>query len=107
MVRGHGEIPYKTVVTHREAEAQRAALDAITYGEKEHTANPFCGDNMAQQAALTKRDPQLAAFYRAESVPVDLPLFGKSRNLTCPSVNRQRATFFTSQDRPELLTTYP
>jgi hypothetical protein len=29
-----------------------------------------------------KRDPELAKFYQAEAKPVEIPLFGKNRNLT-------------------------
>jgi len=29
-----------------------------------------------------KRDPELAKFYQAKAKPVEIPLFGKNRNLT-------------------------
>jgi hypothetical protein len=38
--------------------------------------------NLTAQGDFTKRDPELARFYQEEAVPVELPIFGKNRNMT-------------------------
>src|SRR5262249_39487996 len=75
--------PYKTVAAHNEAEAQRQSLSSIEYGEMQHKTNPFVvNSSETAKAEFTKRDPLLAAFYKAESVPVTIEIFGKTKNLT-------------------------
>lgn len=74
--------PYATINKLREAEAQRQAVMAIPYGEKEHQLNPFRGDNKTAQGQFEKRDPELAKFYEREAKDVELPLFGRHKNMT-------------------------
>jgi hypothetical protein len=74
--------PYATINKLRQAEAQRQAIMAIPYGEKEHQLNPFRGDNKTAHAQFTKRDPELAAFYEREAKDVEVPIFGRHRNMT-------------------------
>ena len=62
--------------------AYRNALSAIPYAETQHKQNPFLGKDETAKNELAKRDPELAKFYQAEAKPVDLPLFGRNRNLT-------------------------
>jgi len=74
--------PYRTVLEHREREAERQALIGIPYGPKEHATNPFRGNNVTEQSEFQKREPKLAEFFQREAKPVDLELFGRDRNLT-------------------------
>ena len=54
----------------------------IRYGPDEHMLNPYIGDNLQAINEFIKRDSELAAFYKQETKPVSLPLFGPNRNLT-------------------------
>jgi hypothetical protein len=74
--------PYATINKLRQAEAQRQAIMAIPYGEKEHQLNPFKNDNQTARAQFMKRDPELAAFYEREAKDVEVPIFGRHRNMT-------------------------
>ncbi len=74
--------PYAVTQRLREAEAQRQALVSIPYGEKEHAANVFRGNNQTKQAEFLRRDPLLAKFHQQEARDVDIPIFGKNRNMT-------------------------
>src|SRR5262249_19870863 len=74
--------PYKTVMQHRDAEADRHALASVPYDAETHATNVFRSNNKTAQDAFVKRDPALAAFYRAEAAEVSLPLFGNNRNQT-------------------------
>jgi|SRR5262249_29086483 len=74
--------PYATINKLREAEAQRQAIEAIPYGEKEHQVNPFRGDNKTAQGQFQKRSPTLARFYEAEARDVSIPIFGRQKNMT-------------------------
>jgi len=74
--------PYKTVAAHKEAEAQRQALESLQYGADEHGMNVFLGDNETAKGEFVKRDPELAKFYQYEAQPVEIPIFGKNRNQT-------------------------
>jgi hypothetical protein len=77
--------PYATIKKMHDAEAQREAIMSIPYGEKEHQLNPFRDDNKTAHAQFGKRDPELAKFYEREAKPVEIPLFGRNRNLTVVS----------------------
>jgi hypothetical protein len=74
--------PYKTLADHMAQQAFRNALSSIPYGPQEHERNPFRGKDETAKAQLVKRDPELAKFYQAEAVPVEIPLFGRNRNIT-------------------------
>jgi hypothetical protein len=74
--------PYKTIADHLEQEAFRNALSGIPYGTSEHERNPFRGKDETSKNLMAKRDPELAKFYQAEAKPVEIPLFGKNRNLS-------------------------
>jgi hypothetical protein len=76
------EDPYATIAKLQDEEAERQSLAAIPYDEKIHQLNPFLGNNATALAEFVKRDPMLAAFYREEAKPVEIPLFGAQRNLT-------------------------
>ena len=66
----------------QDEEAERQSLGAIPYSEAEHKMNPFLHGNETVIAEFTRRDPMTAAFYKTESEPVSLPIFGARRNLT-------------------------
>jgi hypothetical protein len=74
--------PYGTLAKYQDDEAERKALLAIPYDENVHKLNPFLGTNETAKADFVKRDPDLAKFYQEEAHPVEIPLFGKNRNLT-------------------------
>jgi hypothetical protein len=74
--------PYKAVADHLEQEAFRKGLAGIPYGQQDHDRNPFRGKDETSKNLLAKRDPELAKFYQAEAKPVEIPLFGKNRNLS-------------------------
>jgi hypothetical protein len=44
--------------------------------------NPWRRNDKTAQAQFVKRDPDLAKFYQAEAKDVEIPLFGRNRNLT-------------------------
>ena len=73
---------YGTIAKMQDDEAQRKSLLAIPYGESEHAVNPFLGTNETAKTDFVKRDPDLAKFYFEEAKPVEIPIFGKNRNLT-------------------------
>jgi hypothetical protein len=74
--------PYKTMADHLAAEAFRNALASIPYDEHYHKMNVFLGNDETAKNLAMKKDPELAKFYQQEARPVELPLFGKNRNLT-------------------------
>ena len=74
--------PYKAVSDHLADQAFRNALSGIPYGPSEHEGNPFRGKDETSKNLLAKRDPELAKFYQEEAKPVEIPLFGKNRNLS-------------------------
>jgi hypothetical protein len=74
--------PYGTLAKLQDEEAERQALASIPYDDKIHQLNPFLGDNLRAQDEFVKRDRELAKFYKEEARPVEIPLFGKNRNLT-------------------------
>jgi hypothetical protein len=75
--------PYGYVQSLREKEARRQLLAEIPYGKNEHAVNPFRGTDMRAQNNLIKSaTPDLVEFYKAEAKDVEIPLFGKNRNLT-------------------------
>jgi hypothetical protein len=58
-------------------------MEQIPYGESEHVVNPFRTDDQTSQAIYTKNaSPALVEFCRYEAKPVEIPLFGKNRNVT-------------------------
>ena len=79
----------------RDAEAARSTLEAIPYGDTEHAVNPFRTDDQTGQAGFIKNaPPALVEFCRNEARDVEIPLFGKSRNLTIESrLAKDPATF--------------
>lgn len=81
-LRAIADDPYGTLAQLQDEEAERQALASIPYDDKIHQLNPFLGDNLRAQDEFVRRDPMLAVFYRQEAQPVELPLFGKNRNLT-------------------------
>jgi hypothetical protein len=74
--------PYGHIQQLHEREAQRAALAKIPYSSEQHETNPFRRNDKTAQAQFFKRDPDLAKFYQAEAKDVEIPLFGRLRNLT-------------------------
>jgi len=58
------------------------SLGVIPYGPDEHRLNPYIGCNLQAINQFIKRAFELAAFYKQETKPVSLPLFGPNRNLT-------------------------
>jgi hypothetical protein len=66
----------------REREAQREALAKIPYSSEQHETNPFRRNDKTAQAQFVKRDPEVAKFYESEAKDVEIPLFGRGRNLT-------------------------
>jgi hypothetical protein len=81
--RSVAEDPYGTIARMKDAEAARTALEQVPYGENEHAVNPFRSDDLRAQSALAKSaTPALTEFYKAEAKDVEVPFFGKSRNMT-------------------------
>jgi hypothetical protein len=75
--------PYGTLAKYQDAEAARTAMEQIPYGESEHAVNPFrTNDQTAQALYIKNAPPGLAEFCKTEAKPVEVPLFGKNRNLT-------------------------
>jgi len=75
--------PYGTLAAYQDAEAARTALAQIPYGENEHAVNPFRTNDQTAQAAFVKNAPPgLVEFCKSEAHDVEVPLFGKNRNLT-------------------------
>ena len=58
-------------------------MQQIPYGEVEHDVNTFRGnDQTAQSLCVKNAPPGFAEFCRHEAKDVEIPLFGKNRNLT-------------------------
>jgi hypothetical protein len=75
--------PYGTLAKYQDAEAARATMEQIPYGENEHAINPFRTDDMKGQSAFIRNAPPgLADFYKSEAQPVEIPIFGKNRSIT-------------------------
>ena len=74
--------PYATIAKLQDEQVERESLGAIPYDEKIHKLNPFLGDNKTAQSEFVKRDPELAKFYSEEAKPVEIPLFGRNKNMT-------------------------
>jgi hypothetical protein len=74
--------PYGYLSRLQDEQVERESLGAVPYDSEIHKLNPFLGDNLRAQDEFFKRDPKLAEFYRAEAQPVEIPVFGKNRNLT-------------------------
>jgi hypothetical protein len=77
--------PYGTLAKMQDEEVERQSLGGIPYDGEIHKLNPFLGNNATTQAEFVRRDPELAKFYKTESVPVTIPIFGAQRNLTVES----------------------
>ena len=74
---------YGTLAKMQDAEAARIAMEQIPYGENEHAINPFRADDQTAQAAFIKNAPPgFAEFCKNEAKDVEIPLFGKNRNIT-------------------------
>jgi hypothetical protein len=74
--------PYGTIAALIDAEVERQSLSSVPYDESIHKLNPFAGDNKTLQSEFVRKDPMLAAFYREEAKPVEIPVFGARKNLT-------------------------
>jgi len=87
--------PYGRIASLQDEEAARSTLEAIPYGETEHSVNPFRVDDLAGQSAFIKKaPPALVEFCRSEARDVEIPLFGKNKNLTVESrLAKDPATF--------------
>ncbi len=76
-------VSYKFLAEMREADVARARAASISYGAAEHERNPFITGDITAQMRLQKDDPQLAAVYKREAEPLQLPWgVGPSKNLT-------------------------
>jgi hypothetical protein len=51
-------------------------------GPSEHQVNVFRGNNQTAQGQFMARAPKLAAFYKNEARDVEIPIFGKNKNMT-------------------------
>ena len=86
--------PYGTLAKYQDAEAARAATEAIPYTESEHAVNPFRGNDLAAQSAFIKNAPALIEFFKNEAADVEIPLFGKNKNMTVEArLAKDPATF--------------
>ena len=74
--------PYGRLAALQDDEAARAATEAIPYGEKEHSVNPFRTNDLAEQSAFIRSSPALVTFFKNEAADVEIPLFGKNKNMT-------------------------
>jgi hypothetical protein len=67
----------------QDAEANRRAIEEIHYSEIEHSANPFRSDDQTAKAIYIKNaSPALVEFCKTEAKDVEIPIFGRTRNLT-------------------------
>jgi hypothetical protein len=74
---------YGTLAKMQDEAAARAAIEQIPYGEGEHAVNPFRTNDQSAQAPFIKNAPPgLVEFCQYEAHPVEIPLFGKNRNIT-------------------------
>ena len=63
--------------------AARVAMEAIPYTETEHAVNPFrFNDQTAKALFIKNAPPGLVEFCQNEARDVEIPLFGKNRNIT-------------------------
>jgi hypothetical protein len=76
------EDAYGHIAQLQDDDAARHALASIVYDENTDKLNPFRGANQTARGDFMKRDPILARFYEAEAKRVEIPLFGKSKNMT-------------------------
>jgi hypothetical protein len=75
--------PYGTLAKMQDETAARVTMEAIPYGESEHSVNVFRGNDQTAQALFIKNAPPgLVEFCKNEAKDVEIPLFGKMRNLT-------------------------
>jgi len=75
--------PYGTLAKMQDETAARVAMEATPYGESEHAVNPFRGNDPTAKALFIKNAPPgLVEFCQNEAKDVEIPLFGKNRNLT-------------------------
>jgi hypothetical protein len=75
-----------TLAKMQDEAAARASLEAIPYGETEHSMNVFRGNDQTAQAQFIKNaGPGLVEFFKNEARDVEVPLFGRNRNLTIES----------------------
>jgi hypothetical protein len=87
--------PYGTLAKYHDAEAARVIMEQIPYGETEHSVNPFRTDDQTAQARFIKNAPPgVVEFCRNEAKPVEIPLFGKNKNLTVEAYMRSKQTNF-------------
>jgi hypothetical protein len=76
------ERPYAVTQRLRDDEAQRQSLMSVVYDEAAHRLNPYRGDNETAKGELMRRDPLLGQFFEQEARDVEMPIFGKNKNLT-------------------------
>ena len=75
--------PYGTLAKMQDETAARVAMEAIPYGESEHAVNPFRTNDFSAQSAFIKNAPAgLVEFCKSEAKDVEVPIFGRNRNLT-------------------------
>jgi hypothetical protein len=74
--------PYGHIQKLREDEAMRRVMATVVYDENVHKLNVYRRGNQTAIGDFVKRDPEFAKFYEAEAKPVEIPLFGRERNLT-------------------------
>lgn len=77
--------PYVGRILRRLLKTLLNAGETIPCGEAEHKLNLFFGNNETAKNEFAKRDPDLAKFYQEEAQPVEIPIFGKNKNLTVAS----------------------
>jgi hypothetical protein len=73
---------YALLLQGRGTEVERKVINSIPYGDAEHQVNVFRGNNQTEQAQFTARAPKLAEFYKREARDVEIPIFGKGKNMT-------------------------
>jgi hypothetical protein len=74
---------YGTLAKMQDAQAARIALEQIPYSAAEHETNPFRTNDLAAQSAYVKNAPPgFVEFCKYEAKPVEIPIFGKNKDMT-------------------------
>jgi hypothetical protein len=75
--------PYGTLAKYQDAETARTTMEQISYGQAEHAVNPFRRNNLDEQSRFIRSAPPgLVEFCKSEAKDVEIPIFGKNRNIT-------------------------
>ena len=84
--------PYGTLAKYQDAEAARSTLQAIQYGETEHSVNPFrnANDVSGQSVFIKNAPPGMVEFCKSEAQDVSIPLFAKEPKPHCREQARKR-----------------